>query len=57
MTREEAVAALRALQRGNSEARHSEADDILIAFLRDAGYADVADAWCEAEERIEFWYG
>jgi len=36
---------------------HVDADAILIQFLRDIGYEDVADAWERLEENVGgFWY-
>ena len=51
------VAGLDALQHGDVEMAHSDADDLLLAMLRSAGYADVAEAWERAAARCGgFWY-
>ncbi len=53
MTREEAIAALKDCQTsGDTEATHSEADDVLCKFLVALGYQDVVDEW----EKVDKWY-
>lgn len=56
MTQEEAIKELDAIN-ADKEMAHVEADAVLIQFLRDNGFADVADAWTNCEERHNgFWY-
>ncbi len=53
MTREEALKRLDALaESGDTEAAHSEADDILCDLLKELGYGAVVAAW----EQIDKWY-
>jgi hypothetical protein len=53
MTREEAIAKLKALQESvDFEVAHREADDILVALLNSLGYADVTIEW----DAIGKWY-
>lgn len=40
----------------DNEAAHIRADEIIIQFLNDIGYAVVAKAWENAEEEVGFWY-
>jgi hypothetical protein len=40
----------------DEEAAHGTADDLLIEFLREIGYEDVADAYEAARDRVGFWY-
>lgn len=55
-----AVAALEAIPAGDPYGAHSQADGTLTKFLREAGFAAVADAYRAAEERTsrggEWWY-
>lgn len=51
----EAIQALKELS-GEPEGAHGEAEDIVMDFLRNAGYAKVAEAFVHARERIGFWY-
>lgn len=55
-----AVAALEAIPAGDPECAHQEADGTLDLFLREAGFAAVADAYRAAEERTswggQWWY-
>jgi hypothetical protein len=55
LTKAEAVKLLNAIKAGDNEGAHSEADDILIAFLFKEA-PEVASAWVGAEERMGFWY-
>jgi hypothetical protein len=43
---------LDALQRGDWEARHAEADEALLAWLDAHGYAEVAEAYRAARRRV-----
>ena len=56
MNSREAVEALDALIIGDREASHSEADKILIAYMKTLGYGakSVAEAWERADERCGF---
>ena len=56
MTQQEAMRRLSDLEYGDPEASHSEADDILVAYLTENGAEDVAIAWIDAKERCRFWY-
>lgn len=49
---DEAIAKLDALTKGDPEAAHSEADEILLSLVSPS----VADAWRNANDRIGFWY-
>lgn len=35
---------------------HVAADDLIIEFLRSEGYGDVADAYEDCREKVDFWY-
>jgi len=50
-----AVAAIRDLP-DDSEGAHGMADEILCEYLRKIGAAELASAFDDANERIEFWY-
>lgn len=53
MTREEAVARLRAAQQcGDKEAAHGEADNVLCELLKALGYADVVAEY----DKVPAWY-
>lgn len=52
MNTAEGVARLNALQPGDNEGAHDEADAILLEFVPKR----VADAWRAADERIGWWY-
>jgi len=59
MTQEQAVQELETIGRGghtHSEEAHLHADRMILQFLRDNGFAQVADAWDAAQERVGFWY-
>lgn len=57
MTREDVIRELDAQEMGDDqEAAHTLAEDALLAFLRDEGYGDVADAFTGARERVGYWY-
>ena len=45
MTQEEALAKLRKLKESDNEHAWVMADKIVIQFLCDAGFKDIADAW------------
>lgn len=56
-----AILELRTLQTGtvryqDSHTSHLEADQILKLFLINAGFKDLAEAYCELDEVVEFWY-
>jgi hypothetical protein len=53
MTREQAIAELKDCQTsGDTEATHSEADEVLCKFLIALGYQDIVDEW----EKVDKWY-
>jgi hypothetical protein len=58
MTAIEALTKLRSLKDGDPERAHIDADDILLAFLRDhdPACAEIAEAYAAVDERIGFWY-
>jgi len=56
MTKDEAITALNAIENGDSEIAHGQADDILLAFLKSNGHPEVALAWESAQDRATFWY-
>lgn len=56
MLRKEAVDKLDAIERGDNEAAHSQADQILLDFLRNHSFGDIAQAWENACKRAGFWY-
>ena len=57
MTAREVIAELAAMKDGgDTEAQHANADRLLVDFLIDAGYEDVARAFEAARERCGFWY-
>lgn len=57
MTKEQAIAALERWQEGaDKEIAHDICDDVLVNFLYDNGFEDVAKAWMDARTRVGFWY-
>jgi hypothetical protein len=57
LSRQALIASLDTMQKnGDPEALHATADDLLIQFLRNIGYGDVADAYEQAQDRVGFWY-
>lgn len=53
MTEDEAIKALKECQNdGDTEAAHSNADDILCALLKELGYQNVVDEW----NKVPKWY-
>jgi hypothetical protein len=46
------ITLLDALQRGDWEMRHHEADEALLAWLDAHGYAEVAEAYRAARRRV-----
>lgn len=56
MTQAEAIKQLNALKKGDNEATHAEAEEILCEFLKTNGHAAIADAFNAAQHRCEFWY-
>jgi hypothetical protein len=50
------VEALDALEDGDAELAHGEADELALMGLEAAGIAEIADAWRRAQSRIGFWY-
>ncbi len=41
----------------DAERDHALAENILLAYLRETGSSDVADAYDRARARVPFWYG
>ena len=58
MTPEEAIRKLSELNvpDGDNEGIHLLADGILVKFIRENGYPEVAEAWLDLREDVEFWY-
>ncbi len=56
MTKEEAIEAISKLDASGPECTHIDADQILLAFLSDNGFEDVARAWSSKEQQSGFWY-
>lgn len=57
MTRQEAISALDYWHEGSDkEIAHDLCDTVLVNFLYDNGYEDVAKAWMDARTRVGFWY-
>lgn len=52
MTKEEAIAKLKAIDNDDPEMGHLEGDKILCEFLVSLGYKEVVDAW----EELDKWY-
>ena len=40
----------------DEEIAHSEAEDILLQYLRDLGHGELSDAFEQAIDEIGFWY-
>ena len=56
MTKEEAVRQLNEISIGDPEFAHHQADAVLLLFLKENGFEDIADAWRDADDRAGFWY-
>lgn len=56
MTKDDYVRALKDITHDGAGRAHFDADKLLLAALRDAGWGEVADAWEAIEERLGFWY-
>jgi len=57
MTKGEAIELLNNISIGDTEATHIEADQILLQFLSENGFIEVARAWSKASDRCGgFWY-
>lgn len=60
MDKDEAVKALKAISDADyydTESAHDGADGILLKFLTDSGFKDIADAWEAVDEKVGgFWY-
>jgi hypothetical protein len=57
MTEQEAIDKLNALTGSDTEADHSDADEILLEFLAANGHQGLVKAWDDACERTGgFWY-
>jgi len=56
MTDQEAIDRLNEMQEGDDQkVKHAAADDVLLAVLRSHGISKVADAYDDAEDRVDFW--
>lgn len=55
MTLDEIIDALDRITGGDGERDHLDADVLLLAALREAGSAAVADAYDRLTERAQFW--
>lgn len=56
MTKEEAIKKLNQIKVGDNESAHCIADGILLEFLAENGFEDIADAWRGTDDRVGFWY-
>ncbi len=57
MTEDEAIQKLDAIEGGDQENAHGEADDVLLAFLKANGFMRLAQAWHDVDDRCGgFWY-
>ena len=52
----EAIRELVNAKHHDPERIHCRADDILILFLRQKGYVELAKAWEDAHDLVGFWY-
>ena len=55
MDAKQAIELLNAIEPGDPEMAHSEADTILLDFVATVS-PDVAKAWTDANDRCGFWY-
>ncbi len=57
MTKDEAVKLLNECPRDDQECAHGDADGVLLLFLNENGYKEIADAWEKVDEECGgFWY-
>lgn len=59
MTKDEAIESLDAVARNfrwDPESAHGAAENILLAFLDDNGYQDLANKYLEVRDSVGFWY-
>jgi hypothetical protein len=56
MTKYDVINLLDAMDDKNPEVAHIEAENILMAFLKDNGFPEVAEAYERAQGRVGFWY-
>lgn len=57
MSEDETVKELDSYPEGtDEEAAHSEAEGVILAYLRSIGEARVADAFERCRDRVGFWY-
>lgn len=56
MTKYDAINLLNELDDSDPELAHCKADDILVEFLIDNGFQNVAEAFVRAQDRVGFWY-
>ncbi len=42
--------------RGDPECAHIDAEGVLLQFIRDIGYPEVADAYNDVYTNVGFWY-
>jgi len=52
----EAIKQLEALESGDPERAHIEAEDIICNYLKEIGATEIVEAYDEARERVGFWY-
>lgn len=60
MTKQEAIDELYNMTLGEGEDRegvHERADAILCEYLCEIGHANVANAFRDTRQRLDFWYG
>lgn len=50
------IRALHNLASGDNEADHARAEALLLQWIKDIGYASVAEAYLATKERVGFWY-
>lgn len=57
MSEKEAVERMDAIEAGDTEIAHGEADDVLLEFLQANGYVKLVAAWRRCDQRAGgFWY-
>jgi hypothetical protein len=57
VNKQEAIRQLNDVGREGGAQAHADADDILLEFLEDAGFNEVAAAWDSASARCDFEFG
>ncbi len=57
MNKDEAVQALKDINRSDQESAHGDADGVLLRFLIDNGFNEIADEWDKVDSDCGgFWY-